>query len=175
MFTMETYITKTSSSSFYNLYNIRSIPKYLPKHHTETLIHAFILQAGLIIVIVSSVHVYGLPDYKIHKLQRGQNACARMVCNESKFCHITPLSMNLHWLPFTCTFKVLNGLSPSYLTSLITYKGRGHHTNFMLPDRAHVCVYIHCKSCKNRIRVRARPNPTYRPGLLLSLHEVYKN
>ena len=40
--TMETHITKTYSSSFYYLYNITSIRKYLFKHCTETLIHAFI-------------------------------------------------------------------------------------------------------------------------------------
>ena len=27
------------------------------------------------------------------------NMCARLICNERKYCHITPLLMEFHWLP----------------------------------------------------------------------------
>ena len=45
-----------------------------------------------------------------------------------KFCHITPLLAELHWLPersrihyktLLTTFKILHGLSPKYLSDLI--------------------------------------------------------
>ena len=39
---MDVHITKTCSSAFYYLYNIRHIRKYLSRSSSETLIHAFI-------------------------------------------------------------------------------------------------------------------------------------
>ena len=32
---------------------------------------------------------------QLNKLQRVQNMCARLICNESKYCHITPLVVDL--------------------------------------------------------------------------------
>ena len=57
--------------------------------------------------------------------------CARLICNESKYCHITPLLVDLHWLPvkfriefkiLLIVFKIFKGLAPSYLSFLITPK-----------------------------------------------------
>ena len=52
--------------------------------------------------------------------------------NEHKFCHTTPLIVELHWLPIRfrivyfkiliITFKFLHGLAPSYLSSLISFR-----------------------------------------------------
>ena len=59
------------------------------------------------------------------------NTCARLICNESKYCHITPLLMELHWLPINLrieskivliVFKIFKGFALSYLSSLITRK-----------------------------------------------------
>ena len=72
----------------------------------------------------------GLLNSLILKLQRIQNACARMVCSVPKFYHFTPILRDLHWLPvrqridfkiILITFKILNNMAPSYLslTSLI--------------------------------------------------------
>ena len=75
--------------------------------------------------------LYGLPEYQLNKLQRVQNMCARLICNESKYCHITPLLVDLHWLPvkfriefkiLLIVFKIFQGLAPSYLGFLITPK-----------------------------------------------------
>lgn len=35
--------------------------------------------------------------------------CARLICNESKYCHITPLLVDLHWPPlkFKIEFKIV--------------------------------------------------------------------
>ena len=73
--------------------------------------------------------LYGLPDYRINKLQRIQNAAARLICQQSRFCHITPPLFDLHWLPvkfriefkiLLFTFKALKGLAPTYIDSLIS-------------------------------------------------------
>ena len=62
------------------------------------------------------------------RLQIVQNTLARVVAQKSRFCHITPVLSDLHWLPVrhrisfkiaTITFRVLQSQQPSYLSSLI--------------------------------------------------------
>ena len=123
---MDVHITKTCSSAFYYLYNIRHIrKKYLSRSSTETLIHAFIT-SGL---DYCNNLLYGLPKYQLSKLQRVMNASARLVYCAPKSCHITPLPRELHWLPvcyrieykiILLTFKVLHGMAPDYLRHLIS-------------------------------------------------------
>ena len=43
--------------------------------------------------------LFGLPNNLLHKLQRVQNAAARLICNLGRFDHITPTLFSLHWLP----------------------------------------------------------------------------
>ena len=124
---MATHITKICASSFYYIYNIRRIRKYLSQQSTETLVHAFITSR----LDYCNGLLYGLPDCLLNKLQRVQNACARLILKEQRFCHITPLIFKLHWLPIRyriefkillITFKILNFLAPSYLSSLISLR-----------------------------------------------------
>ena len=72
--------------------------------------------------------LYGAPVYQIKKLQRVMNASARLVYRAPKYCHITPLLRELHWLPvrlrvdfkiLLVTFKILHGVAPSYLEDLV--------------------------------------------------------
>ena len=116
---MVNHITKTCSVAFYYLYNIRRIRKYLTKKCTETLIHAFI-STGL---DYCNSLLSGVPDCHLHKLKRVQNAAARLIFQESRFCHITLLLWSLHWLPvkyrivikiILITFKAVHGLAPAY-------------------------------------------------------------
>ena len=62
------------------------------------------------------------------RLQLVQNTLARVVAQKPRFCHITPVLSDLHWLPVrhrisfkiaTVTFRVLQFQQPSYLASLI--------------------------------------------------------
>ena len=103
--TMAIHILKTCNSAFYYLYNLRRKRKYVSKDNTKTLVHAFISSR---IAYCNSL-LYGLPEYQLNKLQRVHNMCARLICNESKYCHITPLLVDLHWLPvkFRIEFKIL--------------------------------------------------------------------
>ena len=124
------HITKTSSAASYYLYNIRRIRKYLSKECTEFLIHAFISSR----LNYCNSLLYGLPAYQIQKLQRVQNSATRVVFEESKFCHITPLLRALHWLPVAyrivfkisfLTFKAIHELAPTYISELVSLKDRG--------------------------------------------------
>ena len=42
--------------------------------------------------------LYGLPNCLISKMQRVQNAAARLVYRAPRYCHITPLLTDLLWL-----------------------------------------------------------------------------
>ena len=81
------YITKICASSFYYIYNIRRIRKYLSQQSSEILVHAFVISR----LDYCNGLLYELLDYLLNKLQRLQNACARLIFREQKFCHITPL------------------------------------------------------------------------------------
>ena len=121
---MKDHISKTCNSSFIIHSRIR---KYLSNKSTESLVHAFISSRP----DYCNSLLYGLPNCSLTKLQRVQNACARRIFAEGRYCHITPLLIKLHWLPIQSkivfkilllTFKILHGTAPTYLNSLISLK-----------------------------------------------------
>ena len=70
--------------------------------------------------------VSGCPVYLLDKLQKVQNAAARLVCKAKRSDHIQPILQSLHWLPGThriqykisaFCFNSLSGKSPSPLLS----------------------------------------------------------
>ena len=153
--TMATHIARSCNSAFYYLYNLRQTRKYLSKDNTKTLVHAFISSR----IDHCNSLLYGLPNYQINKLQRVQNMCARLICNESKYCHITPLLVDLHWLPvkfriefkiMLIVFKIFKGLAPSYLSFLITRKPVSrfiYHmgsVSFVPSGGSNVILHAHC-------------------------------
>ena len=135
-FSMATHITKTCSASFYHLHNIRRIRKYLSIEAAETLVHAFVTSR----VDYCNSLLYGLPLCQLAKVQRVQNAAARIIVRESKYCHITPVLQQLHWLPvfyrikfkiLLTTFKAIHGTAPGYLCELVQIRKHSkYHLRF---------------------------------------------
>ena len=118
--TMVPHINSTCKSAFYHLRNIARIRKFISLKTTETLVHAFVNSK---LDFCNSL-AYGLPKYLLQKLQYVQNAAARLITGIRKHDHITPILMDLHWLPVNeriqfkillLTFKSLNGLAPVYI------------------------------------------------------------
>ena len=111
-----------------NTYTQR-IRKYLSYDNRKSIVQAIIMSRldycnGLLYGTVA-VHV------KLGKLQRLQNAAARLVCTVSRYDHITPSLINLHWPPVThriefkivmLVHKYIYGVSPQYLLDLIKIK-----------------------------------------------------
>ncbi len=58
----------------------------------------------------------GLPSSTIKPLQMIQNAAVRLVFNELKRAHVTPLFISLHWLPVAARIK-LKILMLAYITT----------------------------------------------------------
>ena len=109
------------------LINISKIRKYLTEETTEILVHAFVSSK----LDYCNSLLYGLPKHMISSLQSVQNTAARIVTLTKKFDHITPVLIQLHWLPvhFRILFKVLllvykalNGMAPLYITELLSYR-----------------------------------------------------
>lgn len=123
----DAHVSGVCKSSFYHLRNLSKIRKYLTKESSEVAVHAFVTSK----LDYCNSLLYGSPKYQLKKLQRVQNTAARIVCHVSKFQHITPVLIGLHWLPvnYRIIFKVLllvykslNGTSPSYLVDKLRYR-----------------------------------------------------
>ena len=99
---MSTHVSKFCTSSFHKLHNIRCIRKYLSRDSLVVLIHAFITSR----LDFCNGLLYGLPKSQIVKLQRIQNAAARLAMNIGKYSRVTQALQDLHWLPVRarCSF-----------------------------------------------------------------------
>ena len=74
---LQEQILKTCKSGFSHLYNIRRIRKYLFLESARTWVHAFIISR----IDYCYSLLFGLPSVHLLKLQRLQNAAARLISN----------------------------------------------------------------------------------------------
>ncbi len=92
---MASHINHLCQSLHYHLRHIGKIRCYLSRSSTEQLVHSLVscrLDYG-------SALLYEVPSTQLNRLQNVQNTAARIVTSSSKFSHITPVAMSLHWLP----------------------------------------------------------------------------
>ena len=119
-------ILKTSFCriAFYYIRNIAKFRKFLSYDTAKILMHAFVTSR----IDSCNALLFGLPNFLIRRLQYVLNSAARVIARSRKFDHITPLLIELHWLPveqriifkiLLFTFKVVKGLAPSYLSELL--------------------------------------------------------
>ncbi len=117
------HIATTARSCRFALYNIRKIRPFLSEQAAQLIVQALVLSR----LDYCNALLAGLPACTIKPLQLIQNA-ARVVFNEPKKAHATPLFIRLHWLPIAARikFKVLmfaykttTGTAPIYLNLLV--------------------------------------------------------
>ncbi len=84
------HITKTARSCRFALYNIKKIRPFLSEHATQLLVQALDLSR----LDYCNSLLAGLPASSIKPLQLIQNAAARLIFNEPKITHVTPLFIN---------------------------------------------------------------------------------
>ena len=120
----EKHISEICKSAFFHIRNISQVRRYLSIESTKTLIHALVTSR----IDNCNALLYGLPSYLVQRLQYVLNSAARLIFLSRKADHITPLLINLHWLPveqrinfkiMLLTYKIINGLAPSYLSNLL--------------------------------------------------------
>ncbi len=118
------HIIKTARSCRFALYNIKKIRPFLSEHATQLLVQALVLSR----LDYCNALLAGLPASSIKPLQLIQNAAARLIFNELKRTHVTPLFINLHWLPIAArikfkalmfAYRTTSGSAPLYLNSLL--------------------------------------------------------
>ena len=120
----EKHISEICKSAFFHIRNISQVRRYLSTESTRTLVNAFVTSR----IDSCNSLLYGLPNYLIQRLQYALNSAARLISMSRKADHITPLLIELHWLPveqrinfkiILFTYKIINGLAPMYLSQLL--------------------------------------------------------
>ena len=129
---MRHHITNVCKAGFFYLHNIRCFKKYLSRDSLLTLVHAFITSR----LDYCNALLYGFPKEQIAKLQRVQNAAARLIMDIGKYSHITLALYELHRLPVPArihfkilllAFKAIHGLAPAYSSNLLVIKRKSSY------------------------------------------------
>ncbi len=122
--TFKEHIAKTARSCRFALHNIRKIRPFLTEHAAQLLVQALVISR----LDYCNALLAGLPSNTIKPLQMIQNAAARLVFNEHKRAHVTPLFVSLHWLPVAAriqfktlmlAYRTTTGSAPVYFHSLL--------------------------------------------------------
>ena len=122
---MRDQVNSVVSNCSYHLRALRHIRPCLTTS-TATTIACSLIQTRL--DYCNSLYI-GTSDRNIARLQRIQNAAAKVVCRVSRRAPSIPLLCRLHWLPVrsrirykiaVITYQALNTGLPNYLTELVT-------------------------------------------------------
>ncbi len=122
--TFKEHIAKTARSCRFALHNIRKISPFLTQHAARLLVQALVISR----LDYCNALLAGLPSNTIKPLQMIQNAAARLVFNEPKRAHVTPLFVSLHWLPVAAriqfktlmlAYRTTTSSAPTYFHSLL--------------------------------------------------------
>ena len=128
----------------------------------------------------------GLPTSTLQPLQRVQNAAARLVFGLSRFEHVTPTLIHLHWLPVSyrirfklcCLVHAIHyGRSPAYLTETVQSVGASRSRSGLRSSSTSSMDYsLPRSSASGRSHMRVLPPGTFcpttsAPWLILSSSE----
>ena len=117
-------VSETCKACFFHIRALRHIRASLTTEASKTIAVAIV---GSRLDYCNSL-LAGTSVSNLTRLQHVQNALARVVAQKPRFCHITPVLSDLHWLPVrhritfkiaTVTFGILQFQQPTYLASLI--------------------------------------------------------
>ena len=125
---MENHISQVCRACYLAMRRIASIRPCLSAAATATLVNAHITSR---LDYCNSV-LYGVSSDQLERLQQVQNNAARLILRKRKRDHVTPLLMQLHWLPVkyriqfklaTFAYRHFDSSFPQYLSeSLVTYQ-----------------------------------------------------
>ena len=121
---LESHINDLRKRCYYNIRRIWNIRSCLNEEATKSLVHALVISK----LDYCNAILVNLPTTILSRLQRIQNACARLIKLAPRDASITDILIELHWLPIkerceykvmTIVYKALHGQSPDYIASLI--------------------------------------------------------
>ncbi|XP_076061404.1 uncharacterized protein LOC143037170 [Oratosquilla oratoria] len=120
----EAQINKVVKVAGYHLRNIGFVRKYLDEDTVKMLLHNYVISR---LDYCNSLY-FGLPKYRLRKLQYVMNRAVRLLRGLAPRERVTPVLMELHWLPIKArivfkicllTFRALKYGKPEYLRSLL--------------------------------------------------------
>ena len=124
---METHVNSIVSQCFKYISDIGKIRKFLTDKHTQILVHSVISSR----LDYCNSLLYGINKSEINKLQKVQNAAARLVYRRRKHESISDYLRKLHWLRvearivfkmLVLVFKCLHNMAPECIVNLIDVK-----------------------------------------------------
>jgi hypothetical protein len=138
--TMHNHISNVCSAANYAIKQLSSVRKFLNFPAAVQLVSSLVLSR----LDYCNSLLYGLPDCELNRLQNVQNNAARMIFRRSRRHSVTPLLVQLHWLPieYRVKYKIAvfafqkfhDGL-PSYLSSLLKVERKAVNTRSSLEKR----------------------------------------
>ena len=122
---MTTQGTRMCQAAWLQLRNIRSVRSSLTKEATLRLVFFLVMPR----LDYGYISLYGISEGLLDKLQKAQNAAARLVVKCWRSDHITPHLLDLHWLPvrssikykiLVTTYRALHNEAPAYISEMLT-------------------------------------------------------
>jgi Reverse transcriptase (RNA-dependent DNA polymerase) len=143
--TFNNHVSNVCKAAHYHVRALRHVRKYVSQEIATSIATSLV---GARLDYCNAVY-YGISRNNIDKLQRVQNALARVVKLSSKYNHVTPLLSELHWLPIDArvrykiavlTFKTITTNKPSYLAELVSTRtpARELRSSLRRPHQLHV-------------------------------------
>ena len=123
--TLAKHVSEASRNLTWQLREIRRLRRRLDQNTAETVVRSFVMSR---LDYCNAIYC-NLPATRTQPLVRILNFAARTVASSQLYDHVTPVLMDLHWLPLrqrvifkmSCTvFCCLNGTAPNYLADTIT-------------------------------------------------------
>ena len=93
--TMEKQVSAVAKACFYQIRNIGQIRKFLTTNACKALVHSLVTSR----LDYGNALLYGIAGGLLGRLQRVQNAAARLITRTRKREHDTPVLQCRHWLP----------------------------------------------------------------------------
>ena len=124
---MDQHVNSIVSHSYKLLGDVSRNRRLLSDQDTESLVHAIVSSR----LDYCNSLFYGVNKSVINKLQKLQNAAARLISKRRKRQSVRDVLVTLHWLPveqriifkiLVITFKIIHGLAPENLANLISFR-----------------------------------------------------
>ena len=124
--TLEKQISNTCRTSYMQIRRISGIRHYLPVDAVRTLVQATVIAR---LDYCNSIYT-NLSIKSIHRLQITQYSAARLISRTPRHEHITPVLVQLHWVPITmrCQFNILtmpykasHHNAPTYICDMLNW------------------------------------------------------
>lgn len=117
-------MSTVAKSCYHQIRSIGRIRNYITTDACRSLVQSTIISK----LDYCNVLLHNLPKSSLRRLQLVQNTCARLVMRTRRRDSISPVLVELHWLPIEFravykvllyTYKALHGLAPQYISELV--------------------------------------------------------